>query len=65
MTVARGHHSAIGERLLGGEVRLVDKQEVGNVMGGLALLALVGPLQSICDCSSDFIPSRTQNLSFQ
>ena len=55
---ARGHDRAIVERLLGGEVRLVDEQEVGNVMGGLALLALVRPPQSVRDCSSDFIPSR-------
>ena len=38
-------------------MRLVDEQEVGNVMDGLALLALVRPLQSVRDCSSDFIPT--------
>ena len=39
-------------------MRLVNEQKGGNVMGGLALLALVRPLQSVRDCSSDFIPTR-------
>ena len=38
---------------------LVYEQEVGNVVGSLALLALVGPLQSISDSPRDFIPSKT------
>ena len=38
---------------------LVYKQKVGNVVGSLALLALVGPLQSIRDSPRDFIPSKT------
>ena len=38
---------------------LVYEQEVGNVVGSLALLALVGPLQSISDSPRDFIPSGT------
>ena len=62
---ARGHGDgdSIGERLLGGEVGLVDEQEVGNVVGSLALLALVGPLQSIRDSSGDFVPSFQFKLS--
>ena len=61
---ARCHHGdSLVERLLGGEVGLVDEQEVGNVVGSLALLALVGPLQSIRDSSGDFVPSFQFKLS--
>ena len=45
------------ERLLGGEVRLVDEQEAGDVGRGLALLAPVRPPQRVGDGPGDLIPS--------
>ena len=52
-----GDDPGVMERLLGGEVRLVDEQEAGDVGRGLALLAPVRPPQRVGDGPGDFIPT--------
>ena len=47
----------VSQGLLRGEVRLVDKQKVGDVTASFAPLPLGVPLERVRDCSGDLLPA--------